>query len=224
MDLAHDLARDGLPLPRTEVALAALRFAESIEHTAIFHHSVRTYFYGRLLGERRGLQPGRDYDDQLLFLGCVLHDVGLSAQGDGDQRFEVDGADLAAEFLTKQGVPAGEVEVVWDAIALHTSDGIAIRKRPEIALVSAGTKFDIIGGPDPLPAAYVDRVHAALPRLHASPVLRDAIVAQTLDKPGKAPLFSVPGDLHRARTGSPWPTWEQLTVAADWDGYDGYAS
>ncbi len=219
-----DLDHDGLSLPRTDVALAALRFAESIENTAVFHHSVRTYLYGRRLGEQQGLRPGHDYDDQLLFLGCVLHDAGLSRQGNGNQRFEVDGADLAAEFLTQQGVPAAEVEVVWDAIALHTSDGIATRKRPEIALVSAGARFDITGGPDLLPAPYVARVHSALPRLHVAPVLRDAIVAQTLDKPGKASLFSLPGDLHRERTGSAWPTWEQLTRTTDWDDYDGYRS
>ncbi|MFH8368396.1 HD domain-containing protein [Streptomyces sp. NPDC018031] len=211
-----DLDRLDLPLPRTLVASAALDFAEHLESTTVFHHSVRTYLYGHRLGERRGLRAGHDYDDQLLFLGCVLHDVGLSDKGNGQQRFEVDGADLAAGFLTAQGLPAAEVEVVWDAIALHTSDGIAGRKRPEIALVSAGARFDLTGGPEPLPAEYVERVHTALPRLRVARALRDEIVAQTLADPAKAPMFSLPRELHRQYTGHAFPTWEELTVAADW--------
>lgn len=218
-----DLAQIRLPLPADEVALAALRFAEKLEATALFHHSVRTYFFARMLGEQQGLRPDRDYDDQLLFLGSVLHDVGLSSRSKGDQRFEVESADLAAEFLTEQGLPADEVEVVWDAIALHTSEGIVARKRPEIALVSAGTRFDITGGPDALPAAEVDRIHAELPRLHAAPALRDAIIAHALADPAKAaPVYSLPGELHRRHTGSTWPTWEDMTRNDMWDDYEGY--
>ncbi|WP_410537724.1 HD domain-containing protein [Streptomyces sp. KL2] len=95
-----------LPLPRTELALEALRHAKRTEHPSIFNHSLRTYLHGRASGERRGLLPGRDYDDELLFLGCVLHDAGLTPQGDGDQSFDLDGADLAARFLTERGMPA----------------------------------------------------------------------------------------------------------------------
>lgn len=83
-----------LPFPRTELAEAATRFAQRIEEPAVFNHSMRTYLYGRIVGEQRGLRPGHDYDDELLFLGCVLHDAGLSEEGNGDQRFDIDGADL----------------------------------------------------------------------------------------------------------------------------------
>jgi hypothetical protein len=214
---------DDLPFPGTEVATNAIRFAREAEHPAVFHHSMRTYLYGRFLGERRGLRPGLDYDDELFFLGCVLHDVGLSPEGDGDQRFDIDGADLAARFLTEQGIAADRVEVVWDAVALHLCFDVAVRKRPEIALVSAGAGYDL--GPDgpPLPDGYADRVHAVLPRLHASAVLYDEIVDQALAKPHKAPPFSMPGELVRQRTGQEWPTWRQLMDGASgWNDYDGY--
>ncbi|MEU5639767.1 HD domain-containing protein [Streptomyces milbemycinicus] len=88
----------GLPFPRTDLSLKALRHAHGLEPPAIFNHSLRTYLYGRSLGERQVLQPGHDYDDELLFVGCALHDAGLSLEGDGDQTFNVDGADLAARF------------------------------------------------------------------------------------------------------------------------------
>ncbi len=214
-------AYDGLPFPRTEVAQNAIRFVEGIEDPAIYNHSMRTYLYGRFLGEQQGLQPDRDYDDELLFLGCVLHDSGLSAEGNGDQCFDIDGADLAARFLSEQGVGHERVEVVWDAVALHLCFEVAIRKRPEIALVSAGAGLDLGDGRGALPAGYVDRIHAVLPRLHAAPVLYDAIVGQALDKPQKAPPFSMPGELVRQKTGEIWPTWEQL-MTPGWNDYDGY--
>ncbi|MFC4056709.1 HD domain-containing protein [Planomonospora corallina] len=211
-----------LPLPRTPLALEAIRFARSVEDVSIFNHSMRTYLYGRLLGEQRGLRPGHDYDDELLFLGCVLHDLGLSEPGDGEQRFDLDGADLAADWLTRRGLAPEKVEVVWDAIALHLVHDIACRKRPEIALVTIGAGYDLgLAGPA-LPAEYTGRVDAALPRLHAAAVLRDAIVAQATAKPHKAPPFSLPGELVRQVTGRSWPTWRDMTNGADWDGYAGH--
>jgi hypothetical protein len=115
---------------------------------------------------------------ELLFLGCVLHDVGLGERGNGDQPFDLDGADLAAGWLGEQGVVPDRVAVVWDAIALHLSFEVASRKRPEIALVTAGAGYDLGPSGHALPAGYANRVHAVLPRLHAAAVLHDAIVGQ----------------------------------------------
>jgi hypothetical protein len=211
-----------LPFPRTALAVDAMRFTRSITEPAIFNHSMRTYLYGRFLGEARGMLPDRDYDDELLFLGCVLHDAGLSDRGNGDQRFELDGADLAATWLTEHGLPAEKVEIVWDAIALHLCFEIALRKRPEIALVTAGAGYDLGAGDPALPAGYADRVHAALPRLHGAAALYDAIVDQALAKPHKAPPYTVPGELVRQTTGQVWPTWRELMEESGWNDYDGY--
>jgi hypothetical protein len=214
---------DELPFPRTEVASDAVRYVRDISAPAIFNHAMRTYLYGRFLGEAQGLRPDQDYDDELLFLACVLHDVGLTDAGNGDQSFDLDGADLAARYLTGRGVAADRVEVVWDAIALHLTGAVAQRKRPEIALVSAGAGYDIRPGGPTLPAGYAERVHAALPRLHSSAVLHDTIIGQALAKPHKAPLFSLPGELVRRHTGQEWPTWRQLTGGEpSWGDYEGY--
>ncbi|WP_380282066.1 HD domain-containing protein [Kitasatospora purpeofusca] len=213
---------DELRLPATELARRTLVHAQSLLPAALFHHSVRTYLYGRLLGEQRGLRPDHDYDDELLFLGCVLHDCGLSAEGNGDQRFELDGADLAVRFLEEEGVASDRAEVVWDAIALHMDREIAARKRPEIALVALGAGFDLGGGPEKLPPGYADRVHRDHPRLHTAAVLHDSIVNQALANPRKAPLFTMQGELLRQVGGESWPTWEQLARSAGWNDYEGY--
>ncbi len=212
-----------LPLPRTELALDAMEYVRELTAPPIFNHTVRSYLYGRFLGEGQGLRPDHDYDDELLFLACVLHDLGLTAEGNGDQSFDLDGADLAARYLTGRGVAADRVEVVWDAVALHLTRAVALRKRPEIALVSAGAGYDIQPHGPALPDGYVERVHAAFPRLHSSAVLHDAIIGQALAKPHKAPLFSLPGELVRQQTGQRWPTWRQVTEAEpSWGDYEGY--
>ena len=214
---------DDLPFPRTEVAEDAVRYVRAISAPPIFNHAMRTYLYGRFLGEVQGLRPDHDYDDEVLFLACVLHDVGLTDAGNGDQSFDLDGADLAARYLTERGVAADRVEVVWDAVALHLTGPVAQRKRPEIALVSAGAGYDIQPRGPVLPTGYADLVHAAFPRLHSTAVLRDAVVGQALAKPHKAPLFSLPGELVRQHTGRPWPTWRQLAEAEpSWGDYEGY--
>ncbi|MFI6579189.1 HD domain-containing protein [Nocardiopsis sp. NPDC050513] len=217
---------DDLNLPDTDLARNATRLARGTESPAVFHHSVRTYLYGRFLGEHQGLRPGHDYDDELLYLGCVLHDIGLTDEGDRDQTFDVDGADLAAEFLSGLGLADDRVEVVWDAIALHLVPHVARRKRPEIALVNSGAGLDLGPlGPDgpALPEEFVARVHASFPRLHGAAVLFDTIVDQALAKPHKAPPFSLPGELVRQRTGERWPTWRELmTAEPTWRDYEGY--
>jgi hypothetical protein len=127
---------DPLSLPQTELADAALEWAREIEPAYLFNHSVRSYLFGRAVAGTIA------YDDELLFLATLLHDVGLVPAGDGDQRFEVEGADAAVRFLAGRGMSEERAEIVWDAIALHTSIGIANRKRAEVALAYAGIDID----------------------------------------------------------------------------------
>ncbi|WP_395296451.1 HD domain-containing protein [Kitasatospora hibisci] len=205
-------------LPRSELAVAALRLAEEAEEPYLFRHSVRGYLFARELGRHRGLRAGADYHDEQLFLGCVLHDLGLTEQGNGGQRFEVDGADLAAAFLRERGADETTVAVVWDAVALHTSDGIAARKAPEVALAQAGIALDVMGrGREALPEGFAERVHGAFPRDDLGYAIADAIVAQAMGNPAKASPLSFPGQLLRHRLPhSAVPDWDDLIARAGW--------
>ncbi|WUH96251.1 HD domain-containing protein [Spirillospora sp. NBC_00431] len=206
-------------MPDTDLTRKAYDLAFSLGPATLARHTVRTYLFGRAIGESKGLRPGADYDDETLFLASVLHDVGLTEQGDDGGRFEVDGADLAAGFLRRNGVDEERVRVIWEAIALHTSVGIVHRMRPEIALTHAGTGADIVGlGAGALPDGLADRVHAAFPREDAGRALADIIIDQIVKNPAKAPLGSFPGELARQRgVGEPVPDWAEL-VAAAWPG------
>ena len=207
-----------LRLPDTELAVRAYRLSQQGTPEFVFNHSVRSYLFAEALAGTRNLRPGTDYDQELLFLGCVLHDIGLSDRADDDQRFEVDGADLAAEFLREQHVAPERIAVVWDAIALHTSDGIAGRKAPEVAIAQLGIAADILGRErDQLPADLVKSVHVALPRHNLSYALTDAIVAQGLRAPGKASPLNFAGQLVRRHLpADTFPDWYDLIANTGW--------
>ena len=129
----------------------------------LFAHSMRVYLFGSLRGRRRGLKV----DGELLYLGAVFHDLGLTPKyRSPDHRFEVDSANAARNFLRAGGVDELLIDVVWDAIALHTTPEIPWHKRPEIALVTGGVEADVLGdGLGEIPVEDRDAVLAAYPRI-----------------------------------------------------------
>jgi hypothetical protein len=76
----------------------------------------------------------------------MFHDMGLTeAYSSEDERFEVDGANTAGDFLRSHGIAQHDIDVVWTAIALHTTPGISQHMHPVIALVTAGVEMDVLG-------------------------------------------------------------------------------
>jgi uncharacterized protein (TIGR02246 family) len=207
-----------LGLPDTDVARKAYAFAKRATPEFVLNHSIRSYVFARAHAARRGLRPGTDYDDELVFLSCILHGIGLGEAGNGEQRFEVDGADTAAQFLREHGVEERRVAIAWDAIALHTSPDIANRKATEVAMTQAGIATDIIGaGRENLPAGLADELHAVLPRADLAYALSDAVLAQATGKPQKANPLTFAGVLlrHHLPYGA-YPGWYDLIGTAGW--------
>src|SRR4051812_7876711 len=132
----------GIRVPDSAIARAATQLVRDTEDDLLYNHSRRVFFWGALTGERRGLR----YDPELLYLGTMFHDMGLTeAHASPDLRFEVDGANAAREFMKGYGVSERDIEDVWTAIALHTPPGIPEHMRPTIALVTAGVEMDVLG-------------------------------------------------------------------------------
>ncbi|MEV6162420.1 HD domain-containing protein [Streptomyces sp. NPDC052052] len=141
-DSADPSAADRVPVPDTALAAEATELVRDATDDLIYHHSRRVYFFGALQGRARGLS----FDPELLYVGAMFHDLGLNegARSSG-RRFEVDGADEARRFLQSHGVPEDSVRRVWTAIALHTTPGIPQFMEPEVALVTAGVEYDVLG-------------------------------------------------------------------------------
>nr|WP_047169200.1 HD domain-containing protein [Sphingomonas sp. Y57] len=132
----------GIPVPDSKIARAATELVRDTENDLLFHHSRRVFFWGALTGERKGLR----YDAELLYLGAMFHDMGLTqAHMSADLRFEVDGANTARAFMQSYHFAERDIEDVWTAIALHTTPGIPEHMRPTIALVTAGVEMDVLG-------------------------------------------------------------------------------
>ncbi|HEX2283810.1 MAG TPA: phosphohydrolase [Mycobacterium sp.] len=139
----------------------------------------------------------------MLFLACALHDVGLTDAGNGSQRFEVDGADLAASFMTDRGFAAEAVDTVWQAIALHTSPGIVERRGAVCALSRGGIVID----------AEAQLIHAAYPRLSAVRELYGAISDQVAARPEKGPFTSLPWHVAQPRNANGLNHFEDQMIA-----------
>ena len=91
-------------------------------------------------------ERGLRFDPELLYAGAMFHDMGLTHQHSSThERFEVDSANAARDFLRSHGVHQHDVETVWTAIALHTTPGIPQHMHPVVALVTAGVEMDVLG-------------------------------------------------------------------------------
>jgi len=153
-----------ISVPDSRLARDATELIRSIEPDLLYNHSLRVYSFGALQGERRGLR----YDPELLYIGAMFHDIGLvEGHRSAHERFEVDGANAAWQFLVEHGVTGDALRIVWDAIALHTTPGIPQHKEPEVALVTAGVELDVLGfGYDDIAAEDREAVVAAYPRVN----------------------------------------------------------
>jgi hypothetical protein len=162
-------------IPDGKLAREATEFVRDCETALLFHHSVRVYLWGTLRGRHRGWK----FDPELLFLGAMFHDVGLTEKHrSATDRFELDSANAARKFLQAHGVPENSVELVWDAIALHTTPEIPWQKKPEVALVTAGVELDVLGlGFDEVP----DEIKAQVLQAHPRPNFKSQIVQAFAD-------------------------------------------
>ena len=153
----------GIRVPDSKLAREATDLVREYGTPLLLAHSLRVYLFGAIQGRSRGWT----IDHELFYVGAVFHDFGLTPKyRSRDHRFEVDGADAAREFLRAHGIGEESAEVVWDAIALHTTPEIPWHKRPEIALVTGGVEADVLGdGLDEIAAEDRASVLAAHPRV-----------------------------------------------------------
>jgi hypothetical protein len=151
---------EGVSIPDSQLAREVTELVQDTVSPLLFHHSSRVYYFGALAGQHRGL----DFDRELLYTGAMFHDMGLARKhSSADQRFEVDGANAARDFLRSHRIAQQEIDWVWTAIALHTTPGIPQHMHPLIALVTAGVEMDVLGLTYP---EYSDAERAAVVRAH----------------------------------------------------------
>src|SRR5690242_13447295 len=149
-------------IPTSPLAQEATTLLRKYATDLLFNHSMRVYLFAAELGQQRNLL----FDTELLYIAAVFHDFGLIKEfSSKNERFEVDGANAARSFLSTRNVAQLKAQIVWDAIALHTTPGIPPHMRPEVALLYAGVLLDVLGkGFDQFPADLREQIVARYPR------------------------------------------------------------
>jgi HD domain len=151
-----------IAIPDSKLCQEVTELVRDTEPELLFNHSGRVYYFGALTGLRRGLL----FDRELLYSGAMFHDMGLTPRhGSQTERFEVDSANTARDFLKVHNIGQADIDLVWTAIALHTTPGIAVHMHPVVALLTAGVEMDVLGiAYEEFPDAERQAVVAAHPR------------------------------------------------------------
>jgi len=154
---------EGVAIPDSKLAREITEVVRDTETPLLFHHSSRVYYFGALAGKHRRLK----FDAELLYAGAMFHDMGLMPRHSSpNERFEVDGANAARDFLRGHRISKADIDTVWTAIALHTTPGIPQHMHPVVALVTAGVEMDVLGLSYP---EYSDAVREAVVEAHPRP-------------------------------------------------------
>jgi HD domain len=151
-----------IDIPDSKLCRRITELVRDAESDLLFNHSSRVYCFAALTGLRRGLT----FDRELLYAGAMFHDMGLTPRHSSrTERFEVDGANVARDFLRAHHIAPSDIDLVWTAIALHTTPGVPVHMHPVVALLTAGVEMDVMGiAYEEFPEAVREAVVAAFPR------------------------------------------------------------
>lgn len=107
-----------------------------------------------------------NYDREVVAIGTILHDIGLTTGLSGPNRFEVNGADAILAFIKGWGISDGRAQLIWDLVALNSTPSPALHKEAEVAVGTMGIGLDYGGfGVEAVPQGDVEEILNAFPRL-----------------------------------------------------------
>lgn len=160
--LASSPAVAGFTLPGSPVITEAIEYARKICDPYLFNHAMRSWLFAAQVGQAKTV----DCDLEVVAIGTILHDVGLTAAVPGPNRFEINSAAAARSFVKERGFSDRRAQLVWDLVALNSTVSIALHKEPEVALGTMGIGLDYAGfGVELISSSEMTRILAAFPRL-----------------------------------------------------------
>jgi len=152
----------GVGVPDTPLITAAIEYAQRLSEPYLFNHAMRSWLFAEIIGRAKGI----NYDREVVAIGTILHDIGLTPDVLGPNRFEVNGANAALSFIAGRGIADRRAQLIWDLVALNSTPSLALHKEPEVAVGTMGIGLDYGGfGLDALQTADVGRIISAFPRL-----------------------------------------------------------
>jgi hypothetical protein len=152
----------GVSVSDTPLVTAVVEYAQRLSEPYLFNHAMRSWLFAEAMGRMKGI----NYDREVVAIGTVLHDIGLTTGVSGPNRFEVNGADAALSFIRGKGLSDRRAQLIWDLVALNSTPSLALHKEPEVAVGTMGIGLDYGGfGVQALPAGDLERILRAFPRL-----------------------------------------------------------
>jgi hypothetical protein len=173
----------GVRVPEGPLIDAAIDYARRLSEPYLFNHAMRSWLFAELMGRAKGLA----YDREVVAVGTILHDIGLTTGVSGPNRFEVNGADAVLTFIAGRGLSDRRAQLIWDLVALNSTPSLALHKEPEVAVGTMGIGLDYGGfGLDALQPADVNRIVEAFPRLRMKDEFTQACCRIVRERPETA--------------------------------------
>jgi hypothetical protein len=161
-DLSGATVIAGVSVSGSPLITEVLEYARQLYDPYLFNHAMRSWLFAAKIGQLKNI----DCDLDVVAVGTILHDIGLSAAVPGSNRFEVNGAAAARSFVEERGITGRRAQLIWDLVALNSTPSIALHKEPEVALGTMGIGLDYGGFFFELvPSADVTEILRAFPRL-----------------------------------------------------------
>jgi hypothetical protein len=203
------------PLPDSPAAKRAIDVVFDNESESLANHSVRCYLFTIVAAEHQQ-EDLTEEDRELLFFANVLHDMGTTDLLRGEPRFELQGADYAADFLRQEGMSDERIDKVWEAISLHTTPEIPFRRGPVSRLTAQGIYMDFGFGTDPVSDEMAAALFERYPRLDLTKTFVERMVEQVEEIPAKGARFTMAGELHREHLANGITELEQGAAQSRW--------
>ena len=161
-DLLDTHVMAGVSVPESPLIAEALEYAQRLCEPYLFNHAVRSWLFAARIGQLKEI----NCDLEVVAIGTILHDIGLTPGVSGSNRFEVNGAAAARSFVQERGFSDRRAQLVWDLVALNSTVSIALHKEPEVAVGTMGIGLDYGGfGFELIPSADMANILNAFPRL-----------------------------------------------------------
>ena len=169
----------GITVIDTPVVTRAMDYARTHSEPYLFNHAVRSWLFAARLGQLQGIA----HDAEVVAVGSLLHDLGLTNSFTGQKRFEIEGADAARAFAREQGLDDRRLQLIWDSVALNSTPSIGLYKEAEVALCTAGIGVEFGFQYDRIPPNEMKSILAAFPRLDMKRRFADSVCRIVKTKP-----------------------------------------
>ena len=169
----------GITVIDTPLITRALDYARKHSEPYLFNHAVRSWLFAVRLGQLQGVP----HDAEVVAVGSLLHDLGLTNSFMGPKRFEIEGADAARVFAREHGLDDRRVQLIWDSVALNSTPSIALNKEAEVVLCTAGIGVEFGFQYDRIPPNEMKSILAEFPRLGMKRGFADSVCRIVTTKP-----------------------------------------